>query len=278
MLLTTRRNKKTPEHATMREPRRLPLWPIAVGGLAALAVALVGVLLMPANPQSLQVSTGSTNSAPAGPEVVVTRVVDGDTVEVTGPLAATVQVLGIDAPEYPGGACWAKESRDFAARTLDGKTVTVVSDPSQPAVDKRGRTLGYLRLADGSDYSVRAAAGGMVTYYDDGQAVSSRGRDQGRAGRGAERQARAVGPAVQRRHRRVGLGVGRRARRRPPPGGRADRAAGSLRSWRTGFRPGSSLHSMRGRAGRAAAAAGSGPPPRKVRTPQGRVVANGNPG
>ena len=175
MLMTTRRNKKTPEHAIATESptgrRRLALWPIAVGGLAALAVALVGVLITPASPQP--VSSGTTNSAPPGPEVVVTRVVDGDTVEVTGPLAATVQVLGIDAPEYPGTACWAMESRDFAARTLDGKTVTVVSDPSQPAVDKRGRTLGYLRLADGSDFSVRAAAAGMVTYHDDGQPVTA---------------------------------------------------------------------------------------------------------
>ncbi len=173
MLMTARRNKKTPEHAketvSAAEPRRWPIWPIAVGGLSALAVALVGVLT---TPSPLPVSAGTT-SAPAGPEVVVTRVVDGDTVEVTGPLAATVQVLGIDAPEYPGTACWAKESRDFAARMLDGKTVTVVSDPSQPAVDKRGRTLGYLRLADGSDYSVRSAAAGMVTYHDDGQPVAS---------------------------------------------------------------------------------------------------------
>ncbi|GGO16951.1 hypothetical protein GCM10011576_30400 [Micromonospora parathelypteridis] len=33
-----------------------------------------------------------------------------------------------------------------------------------------------------------------------------------------------------------------------------------------------------GRVDRAAASAGFGPPPRNVRTPQGRVVVNGNPG
>jgi hypothetical protein len=38
------------------------------------------------------------------------------------------------------------------------------------------------------------------------------------------------------------------------------------------------VQSFRGRVGRAAASAVSGSPPRKVRTPQGRVVVNGNPG
>lgn len=37
---------------------------------------------------------------------------------------------------------------------LDGATVTVVTDPSQDQVDQYGRTLAYLELGDGTDYSV----------------------------------------------------------------------------------------------------------------------------
>lgn len=152
-----------------------PLWPVLAGGLAALVIGVVGLATARLDPAAVPVAAGnlSTGPANAASSTVVTNVLDGDTVEVTGPLSATVQVLGIDAPEHPGPACGAAQSREFAVRTLQGQTVTLVRDPGQPAVDRKGRTLGYLRLPDGSDYSVRAAAAGMATYFDGGSPVSS---------------------------------------------------------------------------------------------------------
>jgi micrococcal nuclease len=102
---------------------------------------------------------------PLGPVVTVAGIIDGDTVEVTGANPGAVQVLGINTAEFDEPGCGAAESAEFATRTLLGHTVTLVTDSAQPGTDDRGRLLAYLRLPDGSDYSVLAAAAGMATFY-----------------------------------------------------------------------------------------------------------------
>ncbi len=45
------------------------------------------------------------------------------------------------------------------------QVVTVTSDPTQDTADQYGRTLAYLRLSDGRDYSVTAAGAGTAHSY-----------------------------------------------------------------------------------------------------------------
>lgn len=100
----------------------------------------------------------------AGEKVTVTRVVDGDTVELAD--GRTIRLLGIDTPEvYGGQECWGPEASQFARKTLANKTVGLVTDPTQDAVDRYGRTLAYLVLPNGDNYSVLAAAAGAARAY-----------------------------------------------------------------------------------------------------------------
>ena len=127
--------------------------------------------------------------------VTVTAVVDGDTVRaapVGGGAELRVRILGIDAPETrdPDGRveCWARESTEFGRGMLLGRTVSLVGDPTQDATDRYGRTLGYLLLGDGGNFSVLAAAAGAVRTYVYDRPVRADG-----AIRWAEAQAWAAG-------------------------------------------------------------------------------------
>jgi micrococcal nuclease len=81
----------------------------------------------------------------------VSRVVDGDTVEVSrGGHELTVRLIGIDTPEtvHPTEPieCYGPESSRFAERKLDGRRVVLEFDPSQGRRDYYGRTLAYVWL------------------------------------------------------------------------------------------------------------------------------------
>ncbi|MDV6277701.1 thermonuclease family protein [Rhodococcus erythropolis] len=80
-----------------------------------------------------------------------------------------VRVLGIDTPETvkPDAAvqCWGPEASQWAHHILDGAQVTLLTDPSADDVDKYGRSLRYITLTDGTDYSVLAATEGMAREY-----------------------------------------------------------------------------------------------------------------
>jgi micrococcal nuclease len=103
----------------------------------------------------------------AGPVVTVTNVINGDTVEVSGQYNGIVEVLGIVAPRQDKNQCGASAAKAFAVRTLNNATVTMVSDPSQPLTDRTGHhRLAFLRLPNGSDYSVLAVQAGMARYYE----------------------------------------------------------------------------------------------------------------
>jgi len=101
----------------------------------------------------------------------VSRVVDGDTVEVRQPdgRTTTVRILGIDTPEtkHPkrGVECWGPEATGFARGALLGQDVTLVRDPSQDGTDRYGRILAEVVRADGWNYSVEAARAGAAESY-----------------------------------------------------------------------------------------------------------------
>ena len=135
---------------------------------AAAALGAVTVAACTAAQPGETGTAGSPASLPAGSSATVVRVVDGDTVHVRGDQLGevTVRVLGIDTPETvkPGSsvACGGPEASAHAHQVLDGTSVTVVPDPSQDQFDRYGRTLAYLELPDGSDYSVATVAAGYA--------------------------------------------------------------------------------------------------------------------
>lgn len=83
----------------------------------------------------------------------VLRVIDGDTIKVSlKNKKETVRLIGIDAPETvdPRRAveCFGKQSSGKAKEILDGKTITLESDPTQGNRDKYQRLLRYVFLGD----------------------------------------------------------------------------------------------------------------------------------
>ena len=118
-----------------------------------MAVAVLVVLVAAACARPAAVLPPPVAPAPGLPEGVdlaVERVVDGDTIVVTG--RRHVRLIGIDAPETvdprrPVG-CFGKEASGFLKSLLpDGTAVRLVGDVEQE--DRFGRTLAYVyRVSD----------------------------------------------------------------------------------------------------------------------------------
>ena len=81
-------------------------------------------------------------------DVVVMRVIDGDTVELQD--GTRVRYLLVDTPEVSGGAeCWGPEAQEFNRSLVEGKAVTLSYDEAE-CTDNFGRTLAFVD-ADGRD-------------------------------------------------------------------------------------------------------------------------------
>lgn len=110
----------------------------------------------------------------AGEAAVVTRVVDGDTIEVrvTGRAGAAmgggadVRLIGIDTPESvaPGRPveCYGPEAADATAALLDGALVRLVPDVEER--DGYGRLLRYVYVGD-EMANARLVVNGYATAY-----------------------------------------------------------------------------------------------------------------
>jgi micrococcal nuclease len=108
----------------------------------------------------------------AAHEVVVTEVTDGDTIRVTSSdgTETKIRIVGIDSPEVKDPRkpvqCWGPESTQYATTVLLNRMVVLVPDPTQDAIDRYGRTLAYVELADGpnagQDFSTMAALQGAA--------------------------------------------------------------------------------------------------------------------
>lgn len=86
-----------------------------------------------------------------GPEALVARVVDGDTIDVVlQGRTERVRLIGIDTPESVDPRqpvqCFALEASAFAARRLQGRTVELEFDVERR--DRYGRLLAYVWLGD----------------------------------------------------------------------------------------------------------------------------------
>jgi micrococcal nuclease len=111
----------------------------------------------------------------------VSRVIDGDTLvaRLGDGRELTVRLIGIDTPETvrPGTPveCGGEQASDAMRRLAEGQQVNLVSDPSQEAVDRFGRSLFYVDRSDGVDVSeemIRAGWADVFVFDQDFQRLS----------------------------------------------------------------------------------------------------------
>src|SRR2546430_8791987 len=95
---------------------------------------------------ALALSAAALSPSPAGlaaPAVAVLRVVDGDTVVVSG--GARVRLVQIDSPEVGSGECYSRRAAKDLRRLLPaGAPVELRADPLLDRVDRYGRLLRYV--------------------------------------------------------------------------------------------------------------------------------------
>jgi micrococcal nuclease len=131
-------------------------------------LALLGVVVVvitacaPAPQQPAAPAAGIPSEAHA---VVVTRVVDGDTIWVRPQLGGEqqrVRLLEIDAPETGGSAeCYGTQAAAFATAQLAvGSTVYLTADRED--TDQFGRMLRYVWTADGTFFNEEAVRQGYA--------------------------------------------------------------------------------------------------------------------
>jgi len=94
------------------------------------------------------------NLAALGKVVTVSRVVDGDTIEVSPAVGGVedVRLIGIDTPEtYGGTEPYGKGASAFTTQRLEGRKVALEFDVER--VDPYGRVLAYIWLPDGKMFN-----------------------------------------------------------------------------------------------------------------------------
>jgi len=118
--------------------------------------------------------------------VTVTRVIDGDTVEIryANATTETVRLLGVDTPETPPNTVspgefegipdteagrdhlvsWGENATAFAERKLAGRQVRLVVDPESDRRGSYGRLLGYIYV-DGENVNSLLLSGGYARLY-----------------------------------------------------------------------------------------------------------------
>lgn len=96
---------------------------------------------------------------------VVTRVVDGDTLDVrlANGKRERVRLIGIDTAER--GACFAAEATRRVRELALSKPVVLRGDPTQDTRDRYGRLLAYVWIPGGRDLGYQLLAGGFAKVY-----------------------------------------------------------------------------------------------------------------
>ena len=99
------------------------------------------------HPQSDTLSATNSATTVKGETARVTRVIDGDTIEIEG--GNRVRYIGVDTPEMTGDPmrrCFSIEARDKNRKLVEGKLVRLVKDVSE--TDRYGRVLRYVYIND----------------------------------------------------------------------------------------------------------------------------------
>ena len=135
-------------------------------------------------------STASVPSEVSGGETreaTVTRVIDGDTMEVrfANGEEETVRLIGVDTPETTLGSVnpseyegipdtpaardhlynWGQEASQYATEELEGEEVRVVIDPEGDRRGSYGRLLAYIYVGD-ENFNRALLEGGYARVYD----------------------------------------------------------------------------------------------------------------
>ena len=92
---------------------------------------------------------------------VVTRVVDGDTVQIDS--GEHVRLIGVDTPEV--GVCGYGAATARLRRMVEGQTVVLVNPDSVQDVDTYGRLLRYVDI-EGTDAGLAQIRTGARARYD----------------------------------------------------------------------------------------------------------------
>ncbi|SFA84579.1 Endonuclease YncB, thermonuclease family [Amycolatopsis marina] len=158
----------------------MPAWLKTV--LSAFGVLLVLGLIFGEAPEetepqpiaapSTTTTTPTTTTPPAPVEFEVRAIQEANVVTLrAGGATKVVRVLGIDTAPADESGCFGTETMSWAKDLLAGKTV--ILEGAKSTVDSSGRTLAYLTLADGSDYSTTALTAGYAKYVADGVASTT---------------------------------------------------------------------------------------------------------
>lgn len=147
--------------------RRMNLAVVVVAGLVAAGCSgtsgtapeesVATTVLAPIAPPSTTVALG----IPAGDDTTVSRVIDGDTIEVAG--GTRIRFIGIDTPETSTGPdCFGPEATTETRRLLPvDQRVRLVYDAER--LDRFGRTLAYVySLPDGLFVNLTLAERGFA--------------------------------------------------------------------------------------------------------------------
>jgi micrococcal nuclease len=117
----------------------------------------------------IKLGSGLDNLADKDGGYVVSRIVDGDTIEVSRNGETTkVRLLGINTPESVGDRaheCFGKEASAYATSIMKGETVKLETDDSQDKYDKYGRLLAYVYLLDNQMANRKLVAEGYAYEY-----------------------------------------------------------------------------------------------------------------
>jgi micrococcal nuclease len=135
-------------------------WAVATGGFLVLVLLFGAVSNAVSLHSGLTLSEGQSNT-PIGvgqtdhdATVTVTRVVDGDTIDISPSVEgrSRVRLIGMDTPEvHFGTQPYGPEASAFAKRELEGEEVGLELDVQK--IDPYGRLLAYVYLPDGQMFN-----------------------------------------------------------------------------------------------------------------------------
>lgn len=122
--------------------------------------------------RAVEQPTSATSSVRVATNALVTRVVDGDTIDVRidgGGEIEKVRLLGINTPESVDPRrpvqCFGKEASAFAKQLMEGKRVALKEDVQADNRDKYGRLLRNILLEDGTDVNALLIKEGYAYAY-----------------------------------------------------------------------------------------------------------------
>jgi micrococcal nuclease len=121
----------------------------ALPSAASIAVLIIAILVLVNGTDGGGEADGGSQAVAAS--ALVTRVVDGDTIEVRlSGRTEDVRYIGVDTPETvkPGAPveCYGPEAHDFNERLVDDETVRLDFDSERR--DVYGRLLAYVRVGN----------------------------------------------------------------------------------------------------------------------------------